>query len=96
MRDKTPRETFILGTAVNITAILSIDTATAVTITIKDPSLSVVVNSASMTKQVNKVYNYVYQSSSTGTSGIYTIRIEATYGGYTTIWEDNFIMRTQA
>jgi hypothetical protein len=93
---KEPRKTFYLGTAVEITTIFSVATLTTATITILDPSLVVKINSANMTKQVDKVYQYIYQSTSTDIDGVYVIQITATSGGYTTYFEDNirFIKQT--
>ena len=81
---------FILGTAVEITSIFSIATATSATITILDSSLNVMINAANMTKQADKVYSYIYQSVSTDLDGLYTIRLAVTSGGYTVISEDYF------
>ena len=87
-------ETFFLGTAIKITTILNIDTATTATITIKDSSDSSKVTSTTMTKDQNKVYYYIWQSTNTATDneGTYTAEITVTYGGYTAYTEKNFEM----
>ncbi|MCK9626549.1 MAG: hypothetical protein M0R23_08860 [Bacteroidales bacterium] len=82
----------ILGTAIKITAILDINTATSATITIEDPSRVDKVTSADMTKEANKVYSYVYQSTEGDQEGRYVATIYIVYGGYTVIKESSFEM----
>ena len=84
-----------LGSAIKISTILSIDTATSCLITIEDPAGTDIVEDIAMTKEMNKIYSYVYQSSSTGTSGDYTVTIEASSGGYTSVKQDIFTMEKQ-
>jgi len=86
---------YLLGTAVKITTILDTDTATC-TITIEDPSDSEKVTNASMTKADNKVYYYIWQSSSNYNEGIYTCRITAVSGDYTSIKEEEIEMIDQS
>ncbi len=90
MVDRQARKKFILGTAVKITAILSINTADTAVITIKDPILTTKVNSASMAKDGNKVYSYPYQSISSDVEGVYIITVSITSGSYTAVIQDYF------
>ena len=92
-RQNSPQQ-FLLGTAVKFTAILSVDTAT-VTITIKDCAGIIEVNAASMTKDANKVYSYIWQSSTSDSSGDYISTISITYSGYTSVRQDVFRMVEQ-
>ena len=81
---------FYLGSAVEITALLSVATATTATITILDPAMTKVINAVNMTKSADKVYVYVYQSTSTDLDGTYIARLNITSGNYTTVSEDRF------
>jgi len=93
MADK--KTTFFLGTAVKITALLNIATATSITITIDDPSESVKVNAASMTKEADGVYTYIYQSASTDDDGDYVMTITTVYNNYTGVIQDSFTLLEQ-
>jgi hypothetical protein len=93
--DRESTKTFLLGTAVKITSILNIDTATTCVIKIVDPKNTTVINNVNMTNDTEKVYSYVYQSASTDTEGVYVITISVTSGGYTTVVQDKFTLNRQ-
>ena len=86
------QKTYELGTAVRITTVLSLNSPTSVTIKIKDPGNSVVVNSVAMTADTTSVYSYIYQSSTTGTTGEYIVIIDAVYGSYNSRAVSNFTL----
>lgn len=75
-------KTYELGTAVKITTILSLANPTSITITIKDCSNVAQVSSVAMTADTTTIYNYIYQSATSGIYGKYTIIIDAVYGAY--------------
>ena len=85
-----------LGTALKIESILNIDTATTAMITIKDPNnvILTAVNDVAMTKDVDKVYFFIWQSA-VGTNvleGQYKAIISITSGGFTGVSEIAFLM----
>ena len=80
-------KTFLLGTAVEVTANISVDTATTAKITVLDSGLLEVVTEANMTKSADGIYTYVFQSTHDMIDGIYTFRMDIASGGYTTSWE---------
>lgn len=77
------KPTFKLGTAVEITTVLSRGTPTSVKITIEDPYEVEKVSDAEMTSGGDRFYTYIWQSADTDTEGIYIATIEAVYGAYT-------------
>jgi len=77
------KKTYILGTAIKITSVISIDDPDSVLIKITDPIDSVKVNDANMTPQTNNVYHYIWQSSTGGQEGFYVVEIKAKKGDYT-------------
>lgn len=89
------KQIFYLGTAIKITTVINIDTATAATITIKDSCELNKVTDVPMTKEANGVYSYIYQSYSTDTEGDYILTITVTYGGYISVMQDFFTMEEQ-
>lgn len=93
--ERNAAKKYYLGTAVKITVILSVDTAATCKITVDDPSETVKVNAADMIKEANKVYSYVYQSASTDDDGDYIFTITITYGGYTSVTQNNFTLIEQ-
>ena len=95
MTDRQSLQKFLLGTAVRITVILSIDTATSAKITIDDPSENIKVNNADMTKEADKVYSYVYQSLSTHDDGDYVATVSVVSGGYTSVEQSKFTLVDQ-
>jgi len=92
MSDRQPIKTYYLGTAVKITVMLNVDTVTSAKITIDDPSENEKVSSTTMTKEANKVYSYVWQSSTDYDDGDYVITITVVYGGYTSITQTTVSM----
>lgn len=95
MHDRNPIKKFYLGTAVKITALISIDTADSATITIDDASETEKVSSANMTKEMNKVYSYTYQSSVNDDEGDYVATITIVSGIYTSVQQAKFTMIEQ-
>lgn len=96
MREKQQTKKFFEGTAIKITVILTIPTATSAKITIDDPSETVKVNDADMTKEADKVYTYVWQSTKdTDQDGDYVVTISISSGGYTSISQDKFTLVDQ-
>jgi len=79
------KDEFWLGTALKIVAILDIDTADNVRVSIYDFANVELVNAQAMTKDANRVYSYIYQSSVNGTEGTYSIIVEAISGTNTSI-----------
>lgn len=89
------KKTYLLGTAIKITSVINIATATTATIKIEDPGDNVKVNNVAMTKDADGYYSYVYQSASTDTQGTYVITISVSYGGYTSVIQDYFDLLEQ-
>lgn len=87
-----PHQTFLLGSAVKITSVLSTESPNTVTITIDDPSTIEKVALAVMTREGPKVYSYVYQSAETDVAGVYIATIRATYGSFTVISQEEFTL----
>ena len=87
-------KTYKLGTAVKFTIMISVATATTATITIESPGDVVVIDDASMTKDADYVYSYIWQSSEypTGIEGEYDVITKVTYSGYTGVSQETFIM----
>lgn len=86
--------TYYLGTAIKISTILNIDTATSASITIKNPGEGTALSATAMTKEQNKVYYYIWQSTNTATdtAGTYTAEITIVYNTYTSYTEKTFEM----
>ena len=84
------KPTFRLGTAVEITTILSRNNPTSVTITIKDPYEVEKITDVTMTAGGVNIYTYVWQSATTDGEGGYEVTIKATYGAYTALSKANF------
>ena len=84
------KQTYRLGTAIKLTAIVSDNIPTGVTIKIEDPGDLVEVDSVAMTKDSDYVYTYIYQSLETDSEGEYTVTIKASYGGYTSLAKSSF------
>jgi len=95
MADRRPTQTFYEGTALKITTVLSEVTADTCQITIDDPSATAQVDAASMTKEADYVYSYVYQSSTGNDEGDWVITIEATIGDYTSVTQRRFTLIEQ-
>jgi hypothetical protein len=73
--------TYLAGSAIKITASLNIATATC-TVTIKDEFGRVKIDNATMTKIVDGIYEYIYQSAITDEEANYTaiVKIVSTSG----------------
>lgn len=96
MREKQEIKKFYEGTAIRITVIISVATATSALITIDDPSEIEKVTNATMTKDADKVYSYIWQSTKdTDDDGDYIVTIKITYGGYTSVTQDKFSLIEQ-
>jgi hypothetical protein len=89
------KKTYVLGTAIKITAMLTVDTPTAITIDIEDPSEILKVDTVAMTKEADGVYSYIYQSDKEDLDGVYIVTISALYGGYTAVVQDKFTLVEQ-
>jgi len=90
-----PMKTFVTGTALKITMILDVVTATS-TITIDDPGLNAMVNNSAMTKEADYIYSYVYQTPNTAlSSGDWIITLKAVSGSETLITQDRFTLLNQ-
>lgn len=95
MTDRSARKTFLLGTAVTITIVLSVSSVTSAKITIDNPAEVEQVTLANMTNDASKVYSYIYQSSATGTPGDYIATFTLVYNGYTTVYQEKFTLVEQ-
>lgn len=89
------KPTYLLGTSIKITTILTTPSPTSIVITIDDPSDVSKVTSAAMAREGDGVYSYVYQSASTDLEGEYVLTISAVSGGYTSVAQDEFILAKQ-
>jgi len=82
-----PMKTYLEGSSITITMVISKPTATC-TFTIDDPSETVKVDAAAMTKQADYIYTYTYQSSESNEYGPWVITLKATYDSYTAVTQD--------
>jgi len=82
------KRTFVLGTAIKITSVLSISYADSAKITIVDPYETVKVNAADMTHDADGVYSYIYQSASTDEEGDYIVTLSVSDGTYTAVVQE--------
>lgn len=80
-------ETFVLGTAVKLTAILDndLETGGVVTCTVYDSRDVLAVDAAAVTEVLPSVFQYIYQSTDNDVDGQYKVIFKITVGGYTTI-----------
>jgi len=80
-------ETYVLGSAVTIVAILEEDLGSGgtATISIYDSDDSLRVTAATMTEDQERVFSYIYQSTDDNIGGAFKAVIKITYGGYTSI-----------
>ena len=85
-----PISKYVLGTAVKITVLISVATATTALITIKDPTNTAKVTDGAMTQDGDGVYSYTWQSATTDEDGFYEVTIKITSGGYTSVKQDSF------
>ena len=68
------------------------DPATSMTVTVKDPNGTVVVNEAPMTRDSLGKYHYDYTSPTTTPLGTYQVRFKATDGSRITIGPTTFVL----
>ena len=87
-------KTYYEGTAVKITMIISKPTATC-TITIENPSSVAIVDAATMTKDSDYVYSYIYQSTTTNSDGPWTVTLKAAFQAYTAVTQDTVFFEEQ-
>ena len=87
---------YLLGTAIKIIALLNVATPTTATITIEDQGSTEKITDATMTKDADAVYSYIWQSASTDNSGTYVIRLTIVNGGYTAVKEYQIELRKQS
>lgn len=85
----------VLGSAVEIITFLTQDKPNSITITIYDPTRTVIVNSVTMTRLNSKIYRYIYQSSSSGTQGTYIVSISVGDGTNTSVKQIEFDLNKQ-
>jgi len=77
-------ETYVLGTAVKLTAILEDDLPSGGTVTaaIYDSAGTMVINNAATTILADNVFEYIYQSTDNDIAGCYRVVFTATVGNY--------------
>jgi len=92
MIEHQSKQQLLLGTAIQITTVISVPTATSAHVKIIDPSNFVKVTAGVMTKETDKVYSYVYQSAATDVEGDYIVTFSIVYNGYTTVYQDKFTL----
>lgn len=85
--------TYLLGTAIKITVISNIASATSTTITIEDQCNIEKVTAATMTKEADYVYSYIWQSTDDDDEGTYLLSISLTSGAYTAKAQKTIEMR---
>jgi len=85
---------YVLGTAVKVTSIVS-TTPDAMYITVKDPNGTTKLDEGAMSRDSDRVYSYIYQSSDIDTQGIYNIIIKAVNGSYTSVTTTQIEMEDQ-
>jgi hypothetical protein len=90
-----PIKTYLLGTAVRITTVISIPTAVAAVVCIYDSTGELKIDDADMTKDADGVYSYIYQSDADDRDGEYTAVIEVMYAGYVSVVEEKFTLNEQ-
>ena len=84
------KPTFRLGTAVEITTVLSRKNPNSVTISIEDASEVAKITDAVMTAGGENIYTYIWQSATTDTEGDFEVTIKAVYGAYTALSKTSF------
>ena len=85
-------ETFVLGSAVKLTAILEdhLPVGGVVTASIYDSRDTLAVDDAATTKVADNVFEYIYQSTDNDIDGVFRAVIKITVGIYTTIASKTF------
>ena len=84
---------YAIGSSIKFTVVINVDTATSAKITIENPSGSEIIDAVNMTREADRVYTYVWQSSESNTShtaGTYIVTIDIGYGGYNTREQSTF------
>ena len=88
-------KTFVAGTAIKFTMIISESTATC-KITISTPGFAAMVDDATMTREAGGVYSYEYQTPSADTyTGKWVVTFSATADDLTMLTQDKFTLTTQ-
>ena len=85
----------VLGTSVEIVAFVNQDKPNSIKIKINDPTDTTVVNNVNMTRLNTKVYNYIYQSLSTGQDGDYEVIVTVSDGTNSSVAQDTFTLEDQ-
>jgi hypothetical protein len=85
----------VLGTSVEVMIFVNKDKPNSIKITIKDPYDTVVVNNVDMIRLNTKVYNYIYQSLSTGQDGDYEVIVTVSDGTNSSVAQDTFTLEGQ-
>ena len=85
-------ETFVLGSAVKLTAILedNLPVGGVVTASIYDSRDTLAVDDAATTKVADNVFEYIYQSTDNDIDGIYRVIFKTTVGNYTSMSTQTF------
>lgn len=89
----------LLGTVIRVKSIVEIaggESPDSAKVTITDPTGDVKVDAASMTPDGDGVFIYLYQSSVSGESGVYTVLCEVIKGSYTARKKDIFKLSTES
>jgi predicted component of type VI protein secretion system len=86
----TSKPTFCLGTAVEITTVLSRNNPNSVTISIEDSSEVVKITDVAMNAGGLNIYTFVWQSATSDMEGDYEVTIKATYGSYVALSKASF------
>ena len=85
----------VLGSAVEIVVFLTQDKPFSIKITIYNPTRSVIVSAITMSRVNSKVYNYIYQSSSSELEGLYIVSVEVSDGTNTSVKQIEFELNKQ-
>lgn len=85
----------VLGTSIEIIVFINQDKPYSIKITVKSPTETVVVDNANMNRLNTKVYNYIYQSSSTGQDGDYEVIVTVNDGTNSAVAQDIFTLKDQ-
>ena len=85
-------ESYVLGTALKLTAVLEEDLPSGgtVTATVYDSRDSIVVEDAATTEVTDKVFYYIYQSTDNDIDGVYRVIFKATVGDYVSMSYQTF------
>ncbi len=85
-------ETFVLGSAVKLTAILEDDLPSGgtITATIYDSQGTLAVDDAAVTEIADNVFQYIYQSTDNDIDGNYRVIFKITVGDYVSMSTQTF------